>query len=74
MKELNENCKQQIMSEMANLVKDYIRQKSAWTEDDEKKRTLLIKILEVNHPHGLFKVNSSEIMRTEELVSWLKSL
>lgn len=74
LKEESENCKQQIMSEMANLVKDYIRQKSAWTEDDEKKRTLLIKILEVNHPHGLFKVNSSETMRTEELVSWLKSL
>lgn len=49
-------------------------QKPTWSEDDEKKRTLLIKILEVNHPHGLFKVNSSETMRTEELVSWLKSL
>lgn len=68
-----ENYKQQLMSETLNLVKDYIQQKSAWTEDDEKKRTLLIKILEANHPHGLFKVNSSETMRTEELVSWLKS-
>jgi len=35
---------------------------------------MLIKILEANHPHGLFKVNSSETIRTEELVSWLKSL
>lgn len=76
MKELNENYKQQVMSEITDLVIDYIQQKPkyTWTEDDEKKRTLLIKILEVNHPHGLFKVNSSETMRTEELVSWLKSL
>lgn len=68
------NYKQQVMSEMTNLVKDYIQQKSTWTEEDKKKLTLLIKILEVNHSHGLFKVNSSETMRTEELVSWLKSL
>jgi hypothetical protein len=49
-------------------------QKPTWSKEDEKKRTLLMKILEVNHPHGLFKVNLSETMRTEELVSWLKSL
>jgi hypothetical protein len=51
-----------------------IEQTPIWTEEDEKKRTLLMKILEVNHPHGLFKVNSSETMRTEELISWLKSI
>lgn len=49
-------------------------QKFSWSKEDEKKRTLLMKILEVNHPHGLFKVNSSETMRTEELVSWLESI
>lgn len=49
-------------------------QKFSWGKEDEKKRILLMKILEVNHPHGLFKVNSSETMRTEELVSWLKSI
>jgi len=49
-------------------------QKPTWSEENEKKRILLMKILEVNHSHGLFKVNLSETMRTEELVSWLKSL
>lgn len=49
-------------------------QKPTWSEEDEKKRILLMKILEVNHLHGLFKVNLSKTMRTEELVSWLKSL
>ena len=49
-------------------------QKFSWSKEDEKKRTLLMKILEVNHPHGLFKVNSSETMRTEELISWLESI
>lgn len=49
-------------------------QKFSWSKEDEKKRTLLIKILEANHPHGLFKVNSSETMCVEELISWLKSL
>ena len=49
-------------------------QKFSWGKEDEKKRILLMKILEVNHPHGLFKVNSTETMRTEELVSWLKSI
>ena len=46
-------------------------QKFSWGKEDEKKRTLLMKILEINHPHGLFKVNSTETMRTEELVSWI---
>lgn len=49
-------------------------QKFSWGKEDEKKRILLMKILEVNHPHGLFKVNSTETMRTEELISWLKSI
>lgn len=55
------------------LVKECDR-KFSWSKEDEKKRTLLMKILEVNHPHGLFKVNSSETMRTEELISWLESI
>jgi len=50
-----------------------------WSEEDEKKRKLLIDILNVNHPNGVFKVNPAntlnmESMRTEELISWLKSL
>lgn len=34
-----EKYKQQIMPEMSNLVKDYIRQKSVkWSEEDERTR------------------------------------
>ena len=55
------------------LIKEY-DQKFSWSKEDEKKRILLMKILEVNHPHGLFKVNSTETIRTEELVSWLESI
>lgn len=61
---------------------DYVikRQKPAeWSEEDEKKKELLISILEVNHPNGHFKVNpintpNMEVMSTKELVNWLKSL
>ena len=54
-------------------------QKTVWSEEDEKKRTLLISILEVNHPYDYFKVNPAntlnmEAMHVEELVDWLKSL
>ncbi len=53
--------------------------KPSWSEEDEKKRTLLINILEVNHHNEYFKVNSEntsniESICTEELVSWLKSI
>lgn len=56
-----------------------IEQKSAWSEEDEKKRNLLIDILNVNHPNGYFKVNpigttDMEAMSKDELVDWLKSL
>ena len=50
-----------------------------WGEEDEKKRSLLISILKVNHPNDYFKVNPAntsnmEAMSTEELVDWLESL
>ena len=53
--------------------------KPVWSAEDEKKRTLLIDILKVNHPNDYFKVNpvntlNMEAMHTEELVSWLESL
>ena len=53
--------------------------KPVWSAEDEKKRTLLIDILTVNHPNDYFKVNpvntlNMEAMHTEELVSWLESL
>lgn len=53
--------------------------KPSWSEEDEKKRTLLINILEVNHHNEYFKVDSEntsniDAICTEELVSWLKSI
>ena len=41
-----ENYKQQIMSEMTDLVKDYIRQKTVkWSEEDERMRKDIIRVL-----------------------------
>lgn len=41
-----ENYKQQIMSEMTDLVKDYIRQKLVkWSEEDERIRKDIIRVL-----------------------------
>jgi hypothetical protein len=50
-----------------------------WSEEDEKMINLLIKIFEVNHPNGHFKVNpigttSMEAISTKEIVDWLKSI
>lgn len=58
---------------------EWKKQKSTWSEEDEKKRELLIDILNVNHPNGYFKVNpigttNMEVMSKDELVSWLKSI
>jgi hypothetical protein len=60
-------------------LKDRVQPKQEWSGDDEKKRNLLIAILNVNHPNGCFKVNpidttDMEAMSKDELVSWLKSL
>ena len=49
------------------------KQKSSWSEDDEKMKDLIISVLEVNHSKGIFKVGLRAI-RTEEIVSWLKFL
>lgn len=41
-----ENYKQQIISEMTDLVKDYIRQKLVkWSEEDERIRKDIIRVL-----------------------------
>jgi len=59
-------------------IEEKIRPKQEWSEDDEKKRNLLISILSVNHPNGYFKVNPAntlemEAIHTEDLVNWLKN-
>ena len=53
--------------------------KQEWSENNEKMISLLIKIFEVNHPNGYFKVNpigttNMEAISTKEIVEWLKSL
>ena len=59
-----ENYKQQIISEMTDLVKDYIRQKTVkWSEEDERIRKDIIRVLK------------GEIsFTTEKYIDWLNSL
>ena len=56
-------------------------QKPVWSEGDKKMINLLIKIFEVNHPNGHFKVKVNPIgitnmedISTKEIVDWLKSI
>ena len=68
-----------VAKQNADILEKQGNQKPTWSKDDEKKRNLLIGILNVNHPNGHFKVNpigttDMEAMSKDELVSWLKSL
>lgn len=60
-----ENYKQQLMSEITDLVEDYISQKPTWSEEDEKKLSDIISIL-----------GSGEncFYNSPILIDWLKSL
>ena len=58
-----------------------VEQKPVWSEGDKKMINLLIKIFEVNHPNGHFKVKVNPIgitnmedISTKEIVDWLKSI
>ena len=63
-----ENYKQQIMSEMSNLVKDYIRQKSVkWSEEDERIRKDIIRVLKGEISFTTEKEN-------EKYINWFNSL
>ena len=63
-----ENYKQQIMSEMSNLVKDYIRQKSVkWSEEDERVRKDIIRVLK-----GEIRYISGK--ENEKYIDWLNPL
>ena len=73
----NDQLTNAVQSAMIELSKQH--NFSTWSEEDEKKRQLLIKVLEVNHPNAHFKVNpinttNMEAMSSKELVDWLKSL
>ena len=60
-----ENYKQQLMSEITDLVEDYISQKPTWTEEDTKKLYDILSIL----GGGENCFYNSPI-----LIDWLKSL
>lgn len=63
-----ENYKQQVLSEMSNLVKDYIRQKSVkWSEEDERTRKDIIQVLK-----GEIRYISGK--ENEKYINWLNSL
>ncbi len=63
-----ENYKQQIMSEMTVLVKDYIRQKPVkWSEEDERIRKDIIRVLK-----GEIRYISEQ--ENEKYIDWLNSL
>ena len=63
-----ENYKQQIMSEMTDLVKDYIRQKPVkWSEEDERIRKDIIQVLK-----GEIRYTSGK--ENEKYIYWLNSL
>ncbi len=59
-----------------------IEQKSAeWSEEDEGMRQLLIKIMEVEHPNGIFSTGTSliqylgcDVVSVNKVISWLKSI
>lgn len=62
----SEDCKQQIMSEMADLIKDYIRQKpTEWGQEDEKN---LIEVI------SIVQNISSYDKPYDRFIDWLKSL
>ena len=63
-----ENYKQQIMSEITDLVKDYIRQKPVnWSEEDERMRKNIIRVFKGEISFTTKKEN-------EEYINWLNSL
>ena len=65
-----ENYKRQVMSEMTNLVKDYIQQKPTWSEDDEKMFQTIIADLK-----GFKHDNTSCLApHFDNCIAWLNSL
>ena len=66
----SENYNQQVMSEMTNLVKDYIRQKSTWSEEDERMLHTIIADFK-----GFIRDNTSTLeSHFNECIDWLKSI
>lgn len=63
-----ENYKQQVMSEMTDLVKDYIKQKPIWNEDDENMANDLIEGC-ISSEKAYHLIHTSK-----EIADWLKSI
>ena len=64
------NYKQQVMSEMTDLVKDYIKQKPSWSEEDEKNLQGIIDEIEANKNEA----PSYDLSTYDKYLNWLKSL
>ena len=60
------NYKQQVMSEMTDLVKDYIKQNPAWSEEDAYRTSTLTDVVKSG--------GSIRVELRNEYVDWLKSL
>lgn len=63
-----ENYKQQVMSEMTDLVKDYVRQKPAWSEEDEHRVKDTIYFLDTAKKHY------ASTVELDACIDWLKSI
>lgn len=63
-----ENYKQQIMSEMTDLAKDYISQKPVkWSEEDERIRKDIIRVFKG-------EISFTTEQENEKYINWLNSL
>ena len=64
------NYKQQVMSEMTDLVKVYIKQKPSWSEEDEKNLQGIIDEIEADKDEA----PSYDLTTYDKYLNWLKSL
>ena len=75
-----ENYKQQVMSEMTDLVKDYIHQNPAWSKEDERLWHSCIAHIEDeleqirNDKYGHSEIISDNKESCRERIKWLKSI
>ena len=65
-----ENYKQQVVSEMTDLVEDYIKQKPTWSEEDEKNWQGVIDEIKANRSSA----PDYDIRVYDKFINWLKSL
>lgn len=66
------NYKQQLMSEITDLVKDYIKQEFAWSEEDEYQINTILHGLDMKKE--IYKKRRKQSRREQIQYNWLKSL